>query len=128
MSNSAHGPGSDRGSDVPPSDTEGSWGLDLWSGTAWFSDWFYERLKWPRNIKRQRLDDLRSHVSAEDWHALLLGIRGHLELQTPFDVQLKVQIAEGQSQCWRIHGSAERNVGGQPVNVTGSAQDVTTEL
>jgi hypothetical protein len=107
---------------------DGRWGLNLWDGTAWFSEWFYERLCWPIQIKRQRLDDLRPHLSAEAWQALLLGIRGHLELQVPLEVQLRVQLTDGQFQWWRVGGFAERNVGGQPVNLLGSARDVSAEV
>ncbi len=114
------------GSDPPVEG--GEWGLDLWSGAAWFSDWFYERLNWPRQIKRERLDDLRPHFSAEAWNALLQAIRGHLELQLPFDVQVRVQICDGQTQWWRVQGSAERNVGGQPVSLVGGVRDVSAEV
>jgi hypothetical protein len=112
----------------PTATSDGLWGLDLWSGTAWFSDWFYQRLNWPSHTKRNRLDDLRPQLSAEAWQALLLGIRGHLELQVPLDVQLRVQLADGRFQWWRVQGSAERNVGGQPVNLVGSAQDMSAEV
>jgi hypothetical protein len=114
--------------DTPSTNGEGSWTLDLWSGTAWFSEWFYERLHWPSNIKRQRLDDLRPHLTTEAWQALLMGIRGHLELQVPLDVQLRVQVTAGQSQWWQVRGSAERNVGGQPVSLVGSARNVSAEV
>jgi PAS domain-containing protein len=116
------------GPDKSATNGEGSWGLDLWSGTAWFNDWFYQRLNWPFHAKRTRLDDLRPHLSAEAWQALLQGIRAHLELQVPFDVQLRVQFTDGEFHWWQVQGSAERNVGGQPVNLVGSARDVSAEL
>ena len=110
-----------------PASGEGAWGLDLWSGAAWFSDWFYLRLQWPMKIKRHRLNDLKPYLPAGAWEALLLGIRDHLERQMPLELQLRVQLNDGHSEWWHIQGSTERNGGGQPVSLTGSMRDVSAE-
>jgi hypothetical protein len=130
MPKSAHEPepNAGQGTDAPSITDGGGWGLDLWSGTAWFSSWFYQRLNWPAQTKRQRLDDLRPHLSADAWQSLLLGIRAQLELQLPLDVDVRVQLGEGRFQCWRMQGTVERNVGGQPVTLLGSAQDTTADI
>jgi PAS domain-containing protein len=107
-----------------PSD-EGVWELDLWNGSAWFNDWFYRRLQWPVQVERHKLADLQPHLTPEAWKTLLLGIRAHLELGTPLDTQIPVQTAD-RTEWWRIQGSVERNTGGQPVHLSGSARDVTT--
>jgi hypothetical protein len=110
-------------SELPPS---GLWGLDLWSGSAWFSEWFYQRLQWPTTVRRIRLDDLRPHLLASDWEVLLRQIRGHLELQTLLDAEIRVQV-NGEIRCWRMRGSVERNPGGQPVRLVGSVHDISAE-
>jgi hypothetical protein len=112
-------------SELPPSG--GLWGLDLWSGSAWFGDWFYRRLQWPTKIRRTRLDDLRPNLLAGDWQILLLQIRGHLELQTPLDAEIRVQVNGGPIEWWRVQGSVERNPGGQPVRLAGSVRDISAE-
>jgi PAS domain-containing protein len=109
----------------PPSG--GLWGLDLWNGSAWFSDWFYQRLQWPTEVRRIRLEDLRPNLAAGAWELLLLQIRSNLELQTPLDAQIQVHVKGGQIEWWRMQGSAERNPGGQPVRLTGSARDISAE-
>jgi hypothetical protein len=53
---------------------DGLWGLVLWSGTAWFSDWFYRRLQWSVSVKHKRLDVLQPHLTDGSWDALLLAI------------------------------------------------------
>jgi hypothetical protein len=111
-------------SELPPS---GLWGLDLWSGSAWFSDWFYQRLRWPPDVRRIRLDDLRPNLLAGDWEVLLRQIRGHLELQTTLDAEIRVQVIGGEIECWRMQGSVERNPGGQPVRLVGRVQDISAE-
>jgi PAS domain-containing protein len=115
----------DEGATEPPAGGEGLWGLDLWNGSAWFSDWFYQRLQWPPHLKRKRLDDLRPNLAAGAWEALLLHIRAHLEAQTPLDTEIRVQLPSGQSEWWRVLASAEHNTGGQPVYLAGTMHDVS---
>jgi hypothetical protein len=110
---------------TPPSGAEGRWGLDLWNGSAWFSDWFYQRLGWPTHIKRKRLDDLRPNLAAEAWDALLRQIRAHLEAKTPLALEIGVQLPSGQVERWQVVASAEHNAGGQPVYLAGSMREVS---
>jgi PAS domain-containing protein len=108
-----------------PEGGEGTWELDLLSGTATFSDWFHERLQWPADVKRRRLADLRPNLPAGGWEALLLAIRAHLERQIPLDLPLRVHLPGGEIQRWRIWGSAVRSERAKPVLLTGSARDIT---
>jgi hypothetical protein len=109
------------------SSADGLWGLQLWNGSAWFSDWFYHRLQWPPGVKRKRLEDLRPHLSAESWQTLLLAIRNHLERAEPLDAELEVQLPNGRTEWWRVQGAVERSVGGQPVHLAGRMRDITAE-
>ena len=106
---------------------EGLWGLDLWSGHAWFSDWFSHRLQWPAGVVHKRLDHLRPHLPGGAWESLLAAIRDHLERQTPLDHKVCAQLPDGRIEWWRVQGAAERNAGGQPVYLSGSARDVSAE-
>jgi PAS domain-containing protein len=115
------------GEGEPPANDEGLWEVNLWNGSAWFSDWFYQRLQWPMEVNRHRLDDLRPHLPDGAWEALLLVFREYLERQRPLDAQLRVQLTNGQIEWWRILGGAERNAGGQPMYLAGSMRDVTDE-
>jgi PAS domain-containing protein len=113
------------GADTLPVGGGGTWELDLLSGTATFSDWFYERLQWPAELKRRRLADLKPNLPAGAWEALLLAIRAHLERQMPLDLPLRVHLPGGEIQRWRILGSAVRNEREKPVLLTGSARDIS---
>ncbi len=117
-------PGTRKSQGMP----EGQWGLDLWSGEAWFSDWFYQRLSWRTQVKRKRLDDLRPHLSADGWQTLLLGVRAHLEQQIPLQLVVQVQVRPGELERWQIKGCVERNAGGQPVHLNGTAREESTKL
>jgi hypothetical protein len=110
-----------------PATTDGLWGLVLWKGSAWFSDWFYQRLQWPTAVKHTRLEDLRPNLPEGAWETLLGAIRSHLEQGTPLDAELRVQTNSGRVEWWRVTGAVERNVGGQPVHLAGRMRDVTAE-
>jgi hypothetical protein len=110
-----------------PAGSEGLWGLVLWKGAAWFSDWFYQRLHWPTAVKHTRLEALRPNLPEGAWETLLAAIRSHLEQGMPLDAELRVQLNDGRIEWWRVTGSVERNVGGQPVYLDGRMRDVTCE-
>jgi hypothetical protein len=115
------------GTEKATAGAEGTWQLDLLSGSAHFSKWFYQRLQWPAEIKRHRLVDLKPHLPAGLWEAVLLAIRAHLERQMPLDMPLRVHLPGGEIQHWRIWGSATRNEREKPVLLTGSARDIGGE-
>ena len=94
---------------------EGRWGMDLWSGCAWFSTWFYRRLNWNAGFERKRLDALKAHLPDGAWETLLLAIRNHLEQRRPLDLQVCARLPDGRMEWWLIEGLAERNASGQPV-------------
>ncbi len=91
--------------------------MDLWDGSAWFSAWFYQRLHWPENPGRQKLDALKPHLTDGGWESLLHSIRDHLERQAPLDLKVCAQLADGRVEWWHIQGLAERNACGQPVSL-----------
>lgn len=101
----------------------GRWELDLWSGSAWFSDWFRRRLHWPAEGSRKKLDALRPYLAPGAWEALLQGIRAHLERQVPLEVEIQV-LVDGQTERWQVTGAVERTPAGQPVCLTGTMHDV----
>jgi hypothetical protein len=106
---------------------EGVWELDLWSGAAWFNEWFYQRLQWPVQVEHHKLADLQPHLTPDAWQTLLLAIRAHLELGAPLDLQIPVQPTPDCTEWWRIQGSLERNAGGQPVHLSGIARVITSQ-
>src|SRR5450631_3592996 len=83
---------------------DGLWGLVLWSGSAWFSDWFYKRLHWSVSVKYKRLDVLQPHLADGSWETLLSAIRGHLEQGLPLQAELKVRLPGG-GETWQVAGA-----------------------
>jgi hypothetical protein len=104
---------------------DGFWELDLADGSAWFSDWFCARLQWSQAGGRPAFHDLRPIMLPETWETLLRKLRSHLEERTPLDTEFQVQLAEGRSEWWHMHGSAQRNPVGIPTHFAGCVRDVT---
>ena len=104
---------------------DGFWEFNLADGSAWFSDWFCERLQWTEAVKRPAFSDLRQMVSPETWDELLRKLRLHLEQRTPLDAEFQVQLSPGQIEWWHMRGSAQRNDAGHPTHFSGCVRDVT---
>jgi PAS domain-containing protein len=106
---------------------DGFWEFDLLDGSAWFNDWFYQKLAWPTEVKRTTLADLQPVVAPQAWSALMANLREHLERGAPLDVELEINLSGNERAWWRIRGSAHRNGAGQPVSIAGSMQDVSAD-
>jgi hypothetical protein len=106
---------------------DGFWEFDLADGSAWFSDWFYERLGRPPAAKRAAFMDLRPVMSPGTWDMLLHRLRAHLEQRTPLDVEFQVQLGEGLIQWWHMRGSAQLSDVGHPTHFAGSVRDSSAE-
>lgn len=104
---------------------EGFWELDLADGSAWFSDWFCQRLQWSDPVRRSAFADLRPLMSEETWGALLRKLRSHLEERAPLDTEFQVQLKQGQTEWWHMRGTALRNDAGQPTHFAGCMRDIT---
>jgi PAS domain-containing protein len=106
---------------------EGFWEFDLLDGSAWFSDWFYQKLEWPPEDKRTTLATLEPAVDPTAWTMLMSHLRDHLERALPLDLEIEVLRPSQTRERWRLRGSALRNAAGRPVAVAGSVRDVTPE-
>jgi hypothetical protein len=103
---------------------DGFWEFDLKDGTAWFSDWFYEKLAWERDGKPTALTDLQAQLPSTAWNELMAQIRSHLEQGAALDLEFDVRTAGDSLERWRIRGRAHRNAAGQPVHLAGSMREV----
>jgi len=106
---------------------DGFWECDLIAGSAWFSDWFYRKLAWPRDVKRSTLCDLQPALRPGAWDRLMGTFRDHLEKGAPLDLEIEVDVPGARLERWRICGSALRNSAGQPVYLAGSMRELGEE-
>jgi hypothetical protein len=104
---------------------DGFWELDLKSGSAWYSPWFYQKLSWPTETRRTTLGELESVLKAEAWMELMARIRAHLERGQPLELDFEVAVPGAAAPSWwRLKGSALRNAAGQPVHLAGSMREI----
>jgi hypothetical protein len=103
---------------------DGFWECDLLEGSAWFSDWFYEKFAWVRETRRGALGDLQGQMKATAWNTLMTQIRNHLEQGVALDLEFEIRVAGDSLERWRIRGRAHRNKAGQPVYLAGSMTQV----
>jgi PAS domain-containing protein len=106
---------------------EGLWECDLVAGSAWFSDWFYRKLGWPRDAPRATLGDLESALAPGAWPRLMSAFREHLEKGAPLDLEIEVNVPGGGGERWRMRGAAQRNEAGQPVYLAGVMRELRDE-
>jgi hypothetical protein len=106
---------------------DGLWECDLSDGSAWFSDWFYQKLGWVRAAKRAAFADLQAHLPPMAWIELMGKIRSHLEQGAVLDLEFDVRTAGDTLERWRVCGRAHRNAAGQPVYLAGSMRVVDRE-
>ena len=71
---------------------DGFWELDLKSGSAWYSPWFYQKLDWPTETRRTTLGELESVLKAQAWMELMARIRAHLEQGRPLELDFEVAV------------------------------------
>jgi hypothetical protein len=102
---------------------DGFWEIDLSDGSAWFSDWFYERLGWTESARRPAFNDLRPFLVPEAWDCLLKAMRSHLEERTPLDAEFQVQLPD-RNEGWHMRGMAQRNDRGHPTHFSGIVRAV----
>jgi PAS domain-containing protein len=105
---------------------DGFWECDLLDGSAWFSDWFYQKLGWVRDAKRTAFDDLQAQMPPMAWIELMGKIRSHLEQGAALDFEFEVRTAGDTHERWRVCGRACRNEAGQPVYLAGSMRTVAS--
>jgi hypothetical protein len=103
---------------------DGFWELDLKDGSAWYSEWFYQKLGWPTETKRTTLKDLEPILQPAAWAGLMTRIREQLEQSRPLDLDFEAAVPGAPPERWQIRGSAQRNAAGQPESLAGSMRVV----
>jgi hypothetical protein len=106
---------------------DGFWELDLRNGSAWYSQWFYQKLNWPAETKRTTWGELEPLFAPAAWIELMVRFREHLEQGRPLDLNFQLTLPDGSAPWWRIQGSAYRNAARQPVYLAGSMRELGGE-
>ena len=65
-------------------------------------------------------------IKPEDLQRQRSALRRHLKAHAPYDIELRIQKANGQSAWIRVRGEAQRNTNGQTIRLAGSVADITS--
>jgi two-component system sensor histidine kinase/response regulator len=104
---------------------EGHWEIDLITRKHWVSSNYYRLLGYlPDEIDLSTTDKLEQIVHPEDVQWSKLEAQNHIDLGAPYDQELRVRVKSGEYRWFRVRGSAERDIDGKAIRLSGSIQDI----
>ena len=104
---------------------DGVWELNIPGNTSWFSPRFEEILGYSTgelHLFREGFDEL---IHPDDQAIVKRAMDGHLEKDTPFDVEARVRHRAGRYEWVRLRAQAARDPAFQPIWLAGSMQLIT---
>ena len=109
------------------SSSEGHWDYDFGTETVWCSATHEELLGLPGRDTRLPATEFRARAHPEDRERIIAAFEQHILDGTPFDVQLRMQVAEGDWRWFRTRGAVERDELGRLASFAGSLIDIHDE-
>jgi PAS domain S-box-containing protein len=104
---------------------EGHWEIDLRTDTHWTSKSWLALLGLP--AESDAYDTVqKSHrlIHPEDREMVHVTMQRHFAAGTPFEVEARLQLAEGGYRWFKMRGSAELDSQGNPFRIAGSISDI----
>ncbi len=109
------------------SSSEGHWDYDFGTETVWCSATHEELLGLPARDTRMPAEQFRARAHPDDRPRIAAAFEQHILDGTPFDVQLRMQVASGEWRWFRARGAVERDELGRVASFAGSLIDVHEE-
>jgi len=103
----------------------GSWEWDIITNELYGSDEFYRILGLPRARFGLTFDNLLGHVPTEDRELVERAVEAALHEGKPFHIEHRVVVPWGPERVVKQIGEAIFDSRGRPIQMTGTAQDVT---
>jgi len=104
---------------------EGHWELDLLTGRNWVSKSYLALLGFPQDSAecdtREKVQDL---VHPDDREMADVMRQRHFAGGPPCDLEIRLRLASGDYHWFRLRGSAEFDMGGRPLRMSGSISDI----
>ena len=104
---------------------DGIWDWNIVTGELYWSDHTYDLLNYEPREFVPSLERWRSLLHPEESEQVLEGVRRHLELRMPYDVELRIKTKDGSYRWFRDMGQAVWDANGRPLRMVGSISDVT---
>ena len=103
----------------------GSWNWDIASGEVDWSDELYRIFGYEPRSRAMTFDSFVSAVLPDDHDRVRASFDDALTEAAPFDMECRIVRADGQVRTLHCRGQVERDGGGQPIRMSGTALDIT---
>ena len=106
---------------------QGHWEYDFGTDQVWCSEAYQQLLGYPREERRVPSASFHAETWPEDAPAVNAAFEQHILEGAPYDVQLRLQTADGQWRWFRRRGAMERDALGRITSFTGQLIDIHDE-
>jgi two-component system, sensor histidine kinase and response regulator len=103
---------------------DGLWEVGA-DGAAWSSPRLAQLLGFAEDEFATNINFLRDRLHPDDVERTATATQAHLELDQPYDLEVRLRMRDGDYRWFRARGSGEKNAEGQAMRFAGSLQDVT---
>lgn len=104
---------------------DGFWYWNVESDKGWFSSRFYELLGYQDKEFEITYGDFLTLVHPDDQDRVKEAVRTHLDEQTSYDVEYRLQTKSGEYRWFHGRAQAEWDDQGKAVHMAGSNRDIT---
>ncbi|MBS1830245.1 MAG: PAS domain S-box protein [Acidobacteria bacterium] len=105
--------------------SDGVWDWDIRGGDVYYSPRFLELVGAERLEPAEGTEFFSSRVHEEDRQTVQRAMRDHLRHRTPFDVECRVRLGNGEYGWFRARGLAVWGTDGRARRMAGSISDIT---
>lgn len=104
---------------------DGFWYRDVESNKAWCSSRFYEQLGYQDKELEISYEHFLTLVHPDDLDRVKEAVRAHLDEQTSYDLEHRMQTKSGEYRWFHVRAQAEWDDQGKAVYMAGSNHDIT---
>ncbi len=101
------------------------WDWDIEHNTVFRSERVYEFLGLSSTTTEQGYETIYQRIHPEDRERFAQAIQDHLKYNHPYQVELRIQRADGSYGWFTDRGKAIRDANGQPIRLVGSMSDIS---
>ncbi|MEO8627563.1 MAG: PAS domain S-box protein, partial [Betaproteobacteria bacterium] len=104
---------------------DGIWDWHMDDGYCYFSPRYSQLLGYPVEEFPALRSTFESHLHPDDREAVFAALRVHLDQRTPYDVQYRLRLKNGDYRWFHARGQAFWDETGKPARFAGAMHDVT---
>ena len=104
---------------------DGLWELEADGQAAWCSPRLIELLGYRPDELAANTNFIRVFLHPDDAAAVAAATQAHFQQAAPYDIEVRLRTKAGGYRWYRARAAAERDIGGLPLRLSGSLQDVT---